>query len=322
MLGVVLWIPPVIDQFAHSPGNLGTIRDYFSHPPDSPIGFARGARRVARPARPVEAPRAHARARRRALDGQRHALPGAAAPARVARLGRRRVAHAGRALLLLDARARRRARARCRLVGADLRHRVVLPAAVGVGARPRSCCSRSGGRSSRSCVGARRGRPRRDSRRAAPRCWSALIVDRDRRVRRRPRHDRRADAAASTSRSARSSGRPSPRSTQLEAGGPARPVPRHVAARAAGHRLGGLRPAERARRRGFDVGGGRVPPRRDPLPRDRRPRTRSRSAPRDRPRHRELARRSALPRGRVLRPARRPRNAKSSNSCTRRPSRA
>jgi len=41
-LGVVLWIPPFIDQFAHVPGNLGIIRDYFSHPPDSPIGFSRG----------------------------------------------------------------------------------------------------------------------------------------------------------------------------------------------------------------------------------------------------------------------------------------
>ncbi len=41
-MGVVIWIPPFIDQFAHSPGNLGIIRDYFSHPPDSPIGFGRG----------------------------------------------------------------------------------------------------------------------------------------------------------------------------------------------------------------------------------------------------------------------------------------
>ncbi|HEV7526497.1 MAG TPA: hypothetical protein VGP92_16130 [Acidimicrobiia bacterium] len=40
--GVVLWIPPLIDQFAHSPGNLGVIRDYFSHPPDSTIGVHRG----------------------------------------------------------------------------------------------------------------------------------------------------------------------------------------------------------------------------------------------------------------------------------------
>ncbi len=42
LLGVVLWIPPVIDEIAHSPGNLSVIRDYFSHPPDSPIGFGRG----------------------------------------------------------------------------------------------------------------------------------------------------------------------------------------------------------------------------------------------------------------------------------------
>ncbi len=41
--GVVLWTPPVIDQFSHSPGNLGIIRDYFSHPPDATIGFHRGA---------------------------------------------------------------------------------------------------------------------------------------------------------------------------------------------------------------------------------------------------------------------------------------
>jgi hypothetical protein len=40
--GVVLWIPPVIDQFAHSPGNLGIIRDYFSSPPDATIGLHRG----------------------------------------------------------------------------------------------------------------------------------------------------------------------------------------------------------------------------------------------------------------------------------------
>jgi hypothetical protein len=42
VLGVLLWIPPVIDQFAHSPGNLGIIRDYFGHPPDAPIGLHRG----------------------------------------------------------------------------------------------------------------------------------------------------------------------------------------------------------------------------------------------------------------------------------------
>jgi len=42
VLGVVVWLPPFIDQFAHSPGNLGIIRDYFSHPPDATIGLHRG----------------------------------------------------------------------------------------------------------------------------------------------------------------------------------------------------------------------------------------------------------------------------------------
>jgi hypothetical protein len=42
VLGIVLWTPPVIDQFVHTPGNLGIIRDYFSHPPASPIGFRTG----------------------------------------------------------------------------------------------------------------------------------------------------------------------------------------------------------------------------------------------------------------------------------------
>jgi hypothetical protein len=41
-LGAALWTPPVIDEIAHSPGNLTIIRDYFSNPPDSPIGFGRG----------------------------------------------------------------------------------------------------------------------------------------------------------------------------------------------------------------------------------------------------------------------------------------
>ena len=42
VLGVVLWIPPVIDQIAHSPGNLGIIRDYFSSPPAATVGLHRG----------------------------------------------------------------------------------------------------------------------------------------------------------------------------------------------------------------------------------------------------------------------------------------
>jgi hypothetical protein len=43
-LGVVLWLPPVIDQVVHSPGNLKVIRDYFTNPPagDNPAGLHTG----------------------------------------------------------------------------------------------------------------------------------------------------------------------------------------------------------------------------------------------------------------------------------------
>jgi hypothetical protein len=39
---VVLWIPPFVDEFTRNPGNLSTIRDYFSNPPDPPIGLREG----------------------------------------------------------------------------------------------------------------------------------------------------------------------------------------------------------------------------------------------------------------------------------------
>ncbi len=39
---VVFWTPPVIDQVVHSPGNMTVIRDYFSSPPDPPIGLGDG----------------------------------------------------------------------------------------------------------------------------------------------------------------------------------------------------------------------------------------------------------------------------------------
>jgi hypothetical protein len=39
---IVLWIPPVIDELVNKPANLSTIRDYFSSPPDPPIGFREG----------------------------------------------------------------------------------------------------------------------------------------------------------------------------------------------------------------------------------------------------------------------------------------
>lgn len=41
-LELLLWIPPAIDQIVHSPGNLSTIRDYFSNPPERPVGLSHG----------------------------------------------------------------------------------------------------------------------------------------------------------------------------------------------------------------------------------------------------------------------------------------
>jgi hypothetical protein len=43
---VVLWLPPVIQQITGSEGNLAIIWDYFTNPPDSPIGISEGVRLV------------------------------------------------------------------------------------------------------------------------------------------------------------------------------------------------------------------------------------------------------------------------------------
>ena len=39
---VLLWVPPVIDQFVHTPGNLTTLWDYFTAPPDATVGPREG----------------------------------------------------------------------------------------------------------------------------------------------------------------------------------------------------------------------------------------------------------------------------------------
>jgi hypothetical protein len=41
-VGVVVWLPPVIDQLTRSPGNLTVVRDHFSDPPEPPIGARQG----------------------------------------------------------------------------------------------------------------------------------------------------------------------------------------------------------------------------------------------------------------------------------------
>ena len=45
-VGGVLWVPPVIDEVAHSPGNLSILRDYFGDPPEAPIGLVDGVELV------------------------------------------------------------------------------------------------------------------------------------------------------------------------------------------------------------------------------------------------------------------------------------
>ena len=41
-VGVVVWIPPVIDELTNTPGNLSIIKDYFSDPGEDPIGMRQG----------------------------------------------------------------------------------------------------------------------------------------------------------------------------------------------------------------------------------------------------------------------------------------
>jgi hypothetical protein len=43
-VGVLLWIPPVIDQIVHDPGNFTVVKDHFSDPPESPVGLREGVR--------------------------------------------------------------------------------------------------------------------------------------------------------------------------------------------------------------------------------------------------------------------------------------
>ena len=48
-----MWLPPVVEQLTHSPGNLGKIVTYFRHPPDAAHTLAEGYRVVASQFRPA-----------------------------------------------------------------------------------------------------------------------------------------------------------------------------------------------------------------------------------------------------------------------------
>ena len=43
-LGVVLWVPPLIDQLGNDPGNIRTLLDHFGDPPEAVLGVADGTR--------------------------------------------------------------------------------------------------------------------------------------------------------------------------------------------------------------------------------------------------------------------------------------
>ena len=201
----------------------------------------------------------------------------------------------------------RRARARPRVVGAHLRDGVVLPVAVGVGPRRVDAVRDRVGRRSSSCGRASYATCRRPTRAPSrgrapwplPRSpWSSSGVFAFQASSVTVQTPRLNDSLGALI------GPTTAALRQLEAHGATRSVPRHVAARRRGDRVGRFRPPERARpARLRRAGRGGVPARRDPLPRDRRAHADARGAPRDRPRHRELAARLAVHAGRVLRPA-------------------
>ena len=41
-LGLALWLPPLIDETRHTPGNISMLRQHFLHPPEAPAGFTTG----------------------------------------------------------------------------------------------------------------------------------------------------------------------------------------------------------------------------------------------------------------------------------------
>jgi hypothetical protein len=43
-VGVVLWLPPTVDQLRHEPGNYSTLIEHFSDPPEEPAGLRTGGR--------------------------------------------------------------------------------------------------------------------------------------------------------------------------------------------------------------------------------------------------------------------------------------
>ncbi len=47
-VGVILWLPPVVDQLRHTPGNLSMLSDYFRNPPEQNVGVGEGVKLLLR----------------------------------------------------------------------------------------------------------------------------------------------------------------------------------------------------------------------------------------------------------------------------------
>ncbi|MFT3854215.1 MAG: hypothetical protein QM733_15960 [Ilumatobacteraceae bacterium] len=44
LAGLLLWLPPLIDEARHTPGNISMLRQHFLHPPEAPAGIATGVK--------------------------------------------------------------------------------------------------------------------------------------------------------------------------------------------------------------------------------------------------------------------------------------
>jgi hypothetical protein len=47
-VGFVVWLPPIIDQLVHDPGNIRMLQQHFMNPPEEPIGVGEGVRLLLR----------------------------------------------------------------------------------------------------------------------------------------------------------------------------------------------------------------------------------------------------------------------------------
>ena len=286
-LGAVLWTPPVIDQVAHSPGNLDVIRDYFSHPPDSPIGFGRGVGVLLSQLNPWDLFTRILVHDGGGLEVTGSRVPGALLLSRSARRWSARGACAtdccSRSISCSSSRSALGLVSSARIFGTVWFYLLLWAWAIAA-----LMLFAIGWTAVELGAAAIRRRPRGSRRRGRTRS-STVGAGRDHRLRRAGVGRHGADAPGE--RDARCSGGPdrATRSREREARRRPRAVPRHVASRRPGDRLRGLRLVERARpprlRRASRRG---VPARRHALPRDRFAPPDARGAPRDRARYREL----------------------------------